>query len=231
MSRLIIPTAPKSAAAPGYSSRGSSGDTTLLTSGEGGGDYAWLERRSQELALRQPHNRHYRSVMAQRNRDASISHALALQAGLPAAVRGHCYCGSVHFEVAAGTVPNFACFCHCDSCRRAHAAPMYQVVYVPKTAFTVTAGASHVRRPHGKPTEEIGRCFCGRCGSRLFNEPPPRDVARLGVGFFPALLEEGTPKFRALEPTEHHLASEATVNLKCWLDELPRRLGDKRNDR
>jgi Paired amphipathic helix repeat len=49
--------------------------------------------------------------------------------GKSAAVTGHCYCGAVVFSVAVPESERDAhcCYCHCDSCRRAHSAPLYQV--------------------------------------------------------------------------------------------------------
>lgn len=48
----------------------------------------------------------------------------------PHVVHGTCYCGGVKFAVdCTATAPLKALYCHCESCRRAHAAPLYQVVY------------------------------------------------------------------------------------------------------
>lgn len=44
---------------------------------------------------------------------------------------GQCYCGKVKFLVRNDAYPTKAVYCHCESCRRAHAAPLYHVVYIP----------------------------------------------------------------------------------------------------
>lgn len=58
-------------------------------------------------------------------------------------VTGHCYCGAIQFAVhiPAGDQPIFTAYCHCDSCRRAHAAPLYHVACVDQSHFEITAGA------------------------------------------------------------------------------------------
>jgi hypothetical protein len=46
-------------------------------------------------------------------------------------VTGHCYCGAIRFavDIPEGDAPIFTAYCHCDSCRRAHAAPLYHVAW------------------------------------------------------------------------------------------------------
>ena len=54
-------------------------------------------------------------------------------------LEGFCYCGAVTFSVRADATVVRAAFCHCESCRRAHAAPLYQInknqlpLHVPPT--------------------------------------------------------------------------------------------------
>jgi len=127
---------------------------------------------------------------------------------------GRCYCGGITFRVSdscdasppppsplinpplltpppspPGSVR--ALFCHCDSCRRAHAAPLYQVVYLPESCFEITAGA-HLLQPFARSPAHVVRSFCGACGSRVCNRVPAKPS--LGVGFFPNLLDEGAQK-------------------------------------
>mmetsp|Transcript_6545 Transcript_6545/g.19251 ORF Transcript_6545/g.19251 Transcript_6545/m.19251 type:complete len:177 (+) Transcript_6545:131-661(+) len=86
-------------------------------------------------------------------------------------VSGHCYCGSVQFEVtiAPRDQIQFSEYCHCSSCRRAHAAPLFQGVCLPKRCIDITAGKEHVKS-FRKENVEVARQFCGVCGTRLFNE-------------------------------------------------------------
>ena len=44
-------------------------------------------------------------------------------------ILGGCYCDTVRFSIAAGTQPVWAGYCHCQDCRKAHAATLYQAVY------------------------------------------------------------------------------------------------------
>ena len=48
-------------------------------------------------------------------------------------------CGAVQYTVQGDAEVLMGCFCHCESCRRAHAAPLYQVCYVPPAGPSFTA--------------------------------------------------------------------------------------------
>eukprot|EP01065_Artemidia_motanka_P009590 TRINITY_DN1491_c0_g2_i1.p1 TRINITY_DN1491_c0_g2~~TRINITY_DN1491_c0_g2_i1.p1 ORF type:complete len:161 (+),score=75.81 TRINITY_DN1491_c0_g2_i1:44-484(+) len=136
--------------------------------------------------------------------------------------RGSCYCGAVRFVVGdeAGGEPPRACFCHCDSCRRAHSAPMYQVVYVDEGLVRVEAGQELVRG--FSKSERIERQFCSRCGSRLFNKVKSLPGK---TGFFPALLEEGSQRSmpERWQPKYHCHVTEAVLPLSSVADGLERR--------
>ncbi len=141
------------------------------------------------------------------------------------AERGSCYCGRVIFEVQSDCTPNLSVYCHCESCRRAHAAPLYQVIYVPNEAFRIVAGSELVKQ-FKKTEESVVRAFCGECGSRVYNIVTPKP--QLGVGFFPALLSEATqhdlpPAFR---PLYHYCSEESVIPLHLLCDGLDRRLCD-----
>jgi len=85
-----------------------------------------------------------------------------------ATYKGRCFCGEVRFEV---TGPDkFACFCHCESCRRAAGG-----VYVPwatfvKSTFVVTSGK--MSKHHSSPM--ITRGLCRQCGTSLTYEREDR---------------------------------------------------------
>ena len=70
-------------------------------------------------------------------------------------------------------------FCHCDSCRRAHAAPLYQVVYLPESCFEITTGA-HLLQAFARSPAHVVRSFCSACGSRICNRVTAKPS--LGVG-------------------------------------------------
>ncbi len=120
---------------------------------------------------------------------------------------GRCYCGGITFKVSDSCDPSEttspppavtvtrslppasvrALFCHCDSCRRAHSAPLYQVVYLPESCFEITAGA-HLLQAFARSPQHVVRSFCSMCGSRVSNRVTMKPA--LGVGFFPNLLDE-----------------------------------------
>lgn len=84
------------------------------------------------------------------------------------AYSGRCFCGDIRFEVTGPA--RYACFCHCESCRRAAGG-----VYVPwatfdSAAFTVTQGA--MSRHHSAP--EVTRGLCSKCGTSLTYEHADR---------------------------------------------------------
>ena len=146
-------------------------------------------------------------------------------------VAGHCdcgaiYCGAIGFEVRipAGERPIFTAYCHCDSCRRAHAAPLYPVVCVEESMLALTSGAEALVA-YQKPGASIVRAFCGVCGSRVLNRfPGGSPGGRVPVAFFPDLLRESDQRAlpRALRPAKHNRPEE------CVLDEemLRRLFGD-----
>ena len=101
-----------------------------------------------------------------------------------------CLCGSVEIKLKTEE-PILTGFCHCWACRRAHSAPMYQMIYVatsnygPKTGkkregeyeITVTKGFEYLapaKMGSGNPNFEtmddnpnfggMGRIICSECG-------------------------------------------------------------------
>ena len=136
--------------------------------------------------------------------------------------RGHCYCGRIQFTIDADVQPNKPVYCHCESCRRAHASPLYQVCYIPTDAFHITNGFE-LLKPFSKSELGVIRSFCSNCGTRVCNSLPSKPS--LGVGFFPALLEETIQhnlpeKFK---PIYHYLAEESVLDMSVIHDGLERR--------
>jgi hypothetical protein len=77
---------------------------------------------------------------------------------------GRCLCGYVRYEVTGDLPPLVNC--HCRFCRRAHGAAFVTVGWIPASSFRFVSGEDAVQRY----SREGGfRCFCGRCGTRLFN--------------------------------------------------------------
>lgn len=129
---------------------------------------------------------------------------------------GHCYCGAVTYAVdmPADAQPIFTAYCHCDSCRRAHAAPLYHVACVDEAMFRITAGAEALVE-FTKPGGQITRAFCGLCGSKILNRFPgwlPR--GRTPVAFFPSTLREADqrPLPECLRPGKNNCPEECVLD-------------------
>ena len=77
---------------------------------------------------------------------------------------GRCLCGHVRYELT-GELPPLV-NCHCQFCRRAHGAAFVTVGWVPSSSFRFISGEDAVQRySRGGGF----RCFCSRCGTRVFN--------------------------------------------------------------
>ncbi len=135
---------------------------------------------------------------------------------------GRCYCGQVKFTVRSDLGPTKPVYCHCESCRRAHASPLYQVVYVPPAAFQVVEGEELIK-PFSRSPDSVNRHFCSNCGSKIMNKLPLKP--ELGIGFFPSLLEEEDQHSlpESFRPIYHYLSQEAVLDLSCLHDGLDRK--------
>jgi len=117
----------------------------------------------------------------------------------------------VNFAVKADATVHFAAFCHCESCRRAHAAPLYQVCYVSAEDFLITAGAASLSECRFVSDPAKGsRSFCIKCGTRICNI-----MADGRLGFFPNTLDREVlntlPK--RFQPTFHFCPEEKVIIL------------------
>ena len=79
------------------------------------------------------------------------------------AIRGSCMCGAVRFELTPPT--DFFSHCHCESCRRAHAAPFVSWTGVLEHRFRWVAGADKLRGY--RSSHHATRTFCTVCGTRV----------------------------------------------------------------
>ena len=72
---------------------------------------------------------------------------------------GHCYCGTVSFEIEGGT--DWVGHCHCESCRRASGSVMttYAEFKSEQVIFTGEQPQEYTRG------DGVTRGFCGKCGS------------------------------------------------------------------
>lgn len=123
--------------------------------------------------------------------------------------RGSCLCGSIAYEVESDlkAVVN----CHCRFCRKAHGSAFTTVLFVPFARVAIVAGAEYIEKYRVEKLN-ADRCFCRRCGTRLFSHQPASGMASLAVA---TLDIDEMPGPRA------HINTES----KCaWLridDELP----------
>lgn len=79
---------------------------------------------------------------------------------------GGCSCGAIRYECTAR--PLFSWNCHCRDCQRASGAAYCPVMYVPKTALTITGPAARYASLHAESGRLVSRGLCGDCGSNLF---------------------------------------------------------------
>lgn len=92
--------------------------------------------------------------------------------------RGSCLCGAVRYEVESDlkAVVN----CHCPFCRKAHGAPFTPLLFMPFSQLTIAQGAEFLARYHIDRLD-ADRCFCVRCGTRLYNHAPARGMVSIIV--------------------------------------------------
>jgi hypothetical protein len=132
-------------------------------------------------------------------------------------IRGRCLCGAVRIELEPPTL--FASHCHCESCRRSHAAAFVTWTGVVDSRFQLTAGEPEITRYESTPG--AFRCFCSRCGTVMFTyyEPGHADFGdAAGSMYVPvAVLED--PLDRA---PDSHVSVEEAVPWFPFHDDLPR---------
>ena len=74
---------------------------------------------------------------------------------------GRCFCGDITFEVD-GPI-KFACFCHCESCRRATSAPFTSFFGVPRDSVRWSGELDKRLTSEGR----VARKFCSACGTQM----------------------------------------------------------------
>lgn len=77
--------------------------------------------------------------------------------------RARCMCGRVRIGVRFPS--RFCAHCHCESCRRAHAAGFVTWVGFKADQVVVTDGAEHLAAYESSPG--TARTFCRLCGTRM----------------------------------------------------------------
>jgi len=125
-------------------------------------------------------------------------------------LEGGCLCGAVRYRIEGGLGGADACYCHCETCRKAAGAPVVAWVTFPRARLKVTKGATASFSASDRAVRE----FCPDCGTQLFftyvKGPEETDVTV-------ASLDDPD----AVRP-QQHIWHESRVH---WLeieDELPR---------
>lgn len=81
-------------------------------------------------------------------------------------ITGGCACGAIRYSCSAK--PLFSWNCHCRDCQRASGSAYCPVMYVPKTALTITGSTIKYARLHAESGRVVERGLCTECGSNLF---------------------------------------------------------------
>lgn len=122
--------------------------------------------------------------------------------------RGRCLCGKTRWEFQGEIT--WACYCHCDDCRRNCAAPIVAWLGIPLENFRWTGDAPKTL----ESSKGVWRHFCATCGSPMGFEA---DHYPGGMHLYAASLEDP----ENFQPTFH-------VNYQSklpWLqidDDLPK---------
>jgi hypothetical protein len=83
---------------------------------------------------------------------------------------GSCHCKRIQYEVRA--IDGGLWHCHCQTCRKTHAAQRNTAARVNREDFRVVRGADNLTAYESCPGKL--RHFCASCGSHIYAEYPER---------------------------------------------------------
>jgi hypothetical protein len=94
-------------------------------------------------------------------------------------LKGSCLCGAVRYEIDRLDTP--IGFCHCTTCRKAHAAPYAPTARVTRDHFHLIAGGEKLAAFESSPGRL--RRFCSGCGTHIVAEraDQPHVVLRIAT--------------------------------------------------
>lgn len=121
--------------------------------------------------------------------------------------RGHCLCTRTSWAFTGQMT--WACYCHCDDCRRQCAAPVVAWLGVPLAQFRWTGDAPRTY----ESSKGVFRHFCGTCGAPIGFEAAHYPG---GMHLYAASLEDPA----AFTPTFHvnHASKLPWLDLKDDLE-------------
>ena len=123
-------------------------------------------------------------------------------------VRGNCLCKATCWEYEGEST--WACYCHCDDCRRNCAAPVVAWLGVPLKQFRWTGNPPKTL----ESSEGVFRHFCDGCGSPLGFEA---DHYAGGMHLYAASLED-PENFKP----EFHVNYQSKLSWLNMTDDLPK---------
>lgn len=133
--------------------------------------------------------------------------------------RGHCLCGKTSWAFEGH--PTWACYCHCDDCRRNCSAPVVGWLGVPANVFKWTGDAPKIY----ESSPGVRRYFCATCGAPMGFEA---DHYEGGMHLYAASLdhpEDFSPTFHV-----NYQSKLPWLNIKDDLPKYEGRLADTSMD-
>lgn len=80
--------------------------------------------------------------------------------------QGSCLCGAIQYEIENDL--KAIVHCHCQFCRKAHGAAFVTLLLMQVSDLRIVQGEEVLGRFHVEATG-VDRCFCLKCGTRLYN--------------------------------------------------------------
>lgn len=117
-------------------------------------------------------------------------------------MNGSCLCGRIGYEIDQLDGP--IAHCHCNTCRKAHAAAFASTARVDRQHFRWVRGAELISSYESSAGKQ--RHFCSACGSHLLAERSGQGHVILRV----ATLDEGP----GLRPAQHIWCSHDVIWLR-----------------
>ncbi len=134
-------------------------------------------------------------------------------------MKGSCLCGHVVFGFKP--MPGLLGNCHCRVCRKSHGAPFVTWLIVDPTSLQIEKGEDCITEHNHTPG--VGRVFCKKCGSRLWDYEKSSHGTAKKSGMFTiaaAAVDSEIPY-----PVACHFNVESKAPWVSITDELPQFAG------